>query len=116
MHGKRRENIKKASGVKGFLVQFFHRQSFCRKALADLPLVHSCIIFICCLDGPIDNDKDHVVGLLTTLIPHSQIPGELLGPQDKVLGSSLPQCLRMIATAALLKVLISSLHRTFSQD
>ena len=67
VHGKRRENIKKASGVKGFLVWFFHRQSFCWKALADLPLVHSCIIFLCCLDGPSDNDKDHVVGLLTNL-------------------------------------------------
>ena len=30
--------------------------------------------------------------------------GELLGPRDKMLGSSLPQCLRMLATAALLKV------------
>ena len=30
--------------------------------------------------------------------------GELLGPRDKILGSSLPQCLRMLATAALLKV------------
>merc|ERR1719234_476753 len=32
------------------------------------------------------------------------MPGELLGPRDKMLGSSLPQCLRMLATAALLKV------------
>ena len=39
------------------------------KTLADLPLVHSCIIFLCCLDGPSDNDKDHVVGLLTNLPP-----------------------------------------------
>ena len=31
-------------------------------------------------------------------------PGELLGPQDKILGSSLPQCFRMLSTAALLKV------------
>ena len=67
VHGKRRGNIKKASGVKGFLVLFFYRQSFCRKALADLPLVHSCITFLCCLDGPSDNVKDHVVGLLTNL-------------------------------------------------
>ena len=52
VHGKRRENIKKASGVKGFVVRSFYRQSFCRKTLADLPLVHSCIIFLCCLDGP----------------------------------------------------------------
>ena len=57
-----------------------------------------------------------VTNYTDTRLPNASIPGELLGPQDKVLGSSLPQCLRMIATAALLKVLISSLHRTFSQD
>ena len=62
-------DLKKASLVKGFLVQFFYRQSFCRKTLADLPLVHSCIIFLCCLDGPSKNDKDEVVRLLTNLPP-----------------------------------------------
>ena len=36
VHGKRRENIKKASGVKGFLVRFFYRQSFCWKTLISL--------------------------------------------------------------------------------
>ena len=62
-------DLKKASWVKGFLVQFFYTQTFCRKTLADLRLVHSYIIFLCCLDGPSDNDKDHVVGLLTNLPP-----------------------------------------------
>ena len=46
VHGKRRENIKKASGVKGF----------CRKKL----------LFLCCPDGPSDNDKDHLVRLPET--------------------------------------------------
>ena len=57
-----------------------------------------------------------VTNYTETTLPNVPIPGELLGPQDKVLGSSLPQCLRMIATAALLKVLISYLYQTFWQD
>ena len=57
-----------------------------------------------------------VTNYTETTLPNVPIPGELLGPQDKVLGSSLPQCLRMIATAALLKVSISCLYQTFWQD
>ena len=63
------KTLKRPQGSKASWFGSFTDKAFAEKTLADLPLVQSCIIFLCCLCGPSDNDKDHVVWLLTNLPP-----------------------------------------------
>ena len=50
------------------------------------PLVHSCTIFLCCLDYPYShpnmNNKDHRVGLLTKFLPNPRCKSRNLSIND----------------------------------